>query len=100
MAATYITEFASCGNFGLPIPQAPAVATQAISPSSSASTSAAFNALTNYIEINTDTPILMAVLSGASTVIVSTANGWRVPAGVPRLYGVSKGQKLSVIQTS
>ena len=100
MAATYITEFASCGNSGLSIPQAPALATQAIAPSSSASTSNAFNAKTNYIEVNTDTPILMAILPGGSTLIASTANGWRIPAGVPRLYGVSGGQKFSCIQTS
>lgn len=100
MAATYLTEFASCGNLGLPIPQAPALATQAITPSSSASTSNVFGAHTNYVEVNTDTPILMAILPAASTLIASTATGWRVPAGVPRLYGVSPGQKFSCIQTS
>ena len=97
MAVAYISEFTSIGYSGALLPQAPAIATQAIAISTAFSTSAAFNAATKVIEVNTDAICLINI---GTTLDASSTNGWRLAAGASRVYGVQPGQKLRLVSAS
>ena len=89
MAKLYISEFASLpqldsgGNVYAQCPVIPAIAEQTIDFSGGATPSAAFNAATKFILINTDTTCALAF--GTAPV---AATSQRMPADSTRFYGV------------
>ena len=92
MATLYITEFQSPSQNFL-APQTPPVAEQHVAISGSSTQSAAFNALTTFVMVETDA--ICSLAWGADPTAVTTAQ--RMNANEVRFYGVVPGQKLAVI---
>lgn len=99
MATIYITEYTELGWVGAfgnklaMMPVEPAVADQNVAIGSSSAASAAFNAATKFIRVNTDSACSIAI--GATPVAVATAH--RLAANETDYYVVTPGQKLAVI---
>jgi hypothetical protein len=103
MAVLYITEFSSSTMAGLtntstpsypiPAPMTPPVAEQHVAIGAMSAPSAAFNAATNFVMIETDA--ICSLAFGASPVAVTTAH--RMAANEVRFYGVVPGQAVAVI---
>jgi hypothetical protein len=101
MAGTlWLTEFAggeayAAGKKISGIPQAPALNTQAIACTVSAST-ATLGANTRLVALQADTGVCVSF----STVIATSTNSMRIPANAPPVYfGVTPGQKVTAVST-
>ena len=101
MAAIYITEFNKLGWVGpgdsyVPAPAAPGVAEQTVAIGGTSTQSAAFNTLTRYVMINTDS--ICSLAFGSNPTAVTTAH--RMDASTTRFYVVTAGQKVAVISNT
>lgn len=100
MATVYVTEFpsASSGN-GMPVPACPPIAKQIVAITT-ATLSAAFSPNTRLIRVHADAICSVEVggqVTGAATV---TTASQRMAAGQTEYFGVTPGDKLSVITNS
>ena len=107
MATLYITEYSSVAMMELsggagyvpvassvPIVQSPAVANQTVAIGGTSVPSAAFNAATKIIRVQTDTTCSIVV---GGTAPVATAASGRFPANSTEYFGTQGGDKLAVI---
>ena len=103
MGIAYITEFADVavlqGN-RVAMAMQPPIAEQAITFTSTAGTSAAFNATTKLVRICVDS-IASILFSTAGTAAVLSTNA-RMSAGQTEYFGVPQGQgfKVSIVVTT
>jgi hypothetical protein len=104
MGIAYVTEFAEmaigpAGRVGQ-IVQQPPVASQVVSFTGTAGTSAAFNAKTRIVRVNVDS-ISSILFSTAGTAAVANTDA-RMAAGQTEYFGVPQGQafKISIVVTS
>lgn len=106
MATLYITEFADATvadltgsvtlQWPIPAPMTPPVAEQHIAITGSSTASAAFNANTTFVMVETDA--ICSLAWGSSPTAVTTAQ--RMAANEVRFYGVVPGQKVAVISNT
>lgn len=100
MSTLWITELDSVprGRAGEPIPvgHLPPVAEQTVTFTTTAAESSAFNSRTSVVRVHSDAACSIAVGSDPT----ATASNLPMASGAPEYFGVSPGDKLSVIQRS
>ena len=96
MAKIYISEYADMpirqGNL-VQVGQEPAIAAQVVAIGGASAQSAAFNAKTKFVRINTDA--ICSVLFGSNP--TATADSPRMSAGATEFFGIVAGHKVAVI---
>jgi hypothetical protein len=96
MAVLYISEFAGptkTNDTEIGVFQAPPIAEQTVAIAAGSAQSAAFNALTNYVELETDA--ICSVKFGANPVATATSMRMAVNDRIQRR--VTPGQQVAVI---
>lgn len=96
MATAYIREYREAyvqQGSSIQIANEPAITDQTVSFTGTAGTSAAFNANTKFVRIQTDG--ICSFLFGASPTALTTSA--RLAAGTTEYFGVIPGQKVSFI---
>jgi hypothetical protein len=98
MATLYITELQRLGDDDRSVAQiadlASVVTQQAITISASSAQSAAFNALTRYIRVHTDTTCWLSTATANPT---ATTSMIKLPADGTEYFGVSPSLKIAAI---
>ena len=101
MPTLYVEEFYSAvsqiGTTGPTVMPAPALAVQPITIGGSTTSSAAFGTNTKAVVLVSDTACHFRFGDNNGGAAVATANDQYLPAGVPRPFAVSPGQKVAVI---
>ena len=99
MATLWISEYGGLAANNPLVPALPAKANTAGSLSASAST-AALGAGTNLIGLQSDVAAFILVGSSASTTVVTSTNGTRIPASaIPQYFGVNPFSRLTYVST-
>lgn len=97
MATLYVSEYSrqviDYLRLGVPAPQEPSIAEQAVAIGGSSTPSSAFNAQTKFVRVHTD--VICSVAFGVSPTAVITAK--RMAAGQTEFFGVRPGDKIAVI---
>lgn len=101
MASLYITEFNSVGPERTQIAQWPAVTTQKLTVGSETK-SAEFQPSTRLIRVHTDAicSIEISSESASGTWVAATTSSARLAADATEYFGVSPGDKLSVVSNT